>query len=90
MRTFLSAIINNNNLFNDGCWGTTSTYTRKWMNIRRTYGILDIYRMGYENVWCVDAESFPLSKFSIKSILNTPISIIYFPYINMEAGMTIK
>lgn len=62
------SIINNKNLFNGGYWGSASTYTRKWMNIKRSYGLLDIYRMGYEHVWCVDAESFPLKKFSIGSI----------------------
>ena len=62
------SIINNKNLLNGGYWGTASTYTRKWMNIKRTYGLLEIERLGYEHVWCVDAESYPLKEFLVSDI----------------------
>ena len=40
------------------------------MNIKRTYGLLELERRGYEFVWCIDSESFPLNNFSINDIFS--------------------
>lgn len=49
-------------------WGTASTHSRTWMSIKRSYGILELEKRGYNRVWCVDAESYPLVDFNIKDI----------------------
>ena len=67
------SIKGNKNLFDGDYWGTASSYNRKWMNIKRAYGILEIERLGYEYVWCLDAESYPLEEFSISEIFDQVI-----------------
>ena len=63
-----SSISNNKNLFDGDNWGSATSYTRKWCNVKRTYGLLEIERLGYEHVWCVDSESYPLKEFLISDI----------------------
>lgn len=58
------------NGFGGGHWGSADTPVRKWMNIKRTYGIMECERRGYEHVWCLDAESFPLTDFSVKDVFS--------------------
>lgn len=62
------SIKNGINVLQGGHWGSAFNPVRKWMNIKRCYGILELERRGYEYVWCIDAESFPLTNFSINDI----------------------
>ena len=59
-------IANGNSAFD--FWGSGFNHNRKWFNIKRVYGILDMERMGYSHVWCIDSESYPLKKFNISDI----------------------
>lgn len=59
-------IKNKNALFEK--WGTATSHSRTWMSIKRTYGILELEKLGYKRVWCVDAESYPLVQFNIDNI----------------------
>ena len=64
------SIVQKQNVFSGGYWGTANTPVRQWMNIKRTYGLLELERRGYEFVWCIDSESFPLNNFSINDIFS--------------------
>ena len=61
------SIVQKQNVFSGGYWGSADTPVRQWMNIKRTYGLLELERRGYEFVWCIDSESFPLNNFSLTS-----------------------
>jgi hypothetical protein len=56
-------------------WGASGY--RYWVAIKRTYSILELYRLNYKYIWCLDAESFPLKKFSINNIFQTYINNPY-------------
>ena len=58
------------NVLHGGHWGSANTPVRKWMNIKRSYGLMELERRGYEYVWCIDAESFPLTNFSVNDIFS--------------------
>ena len=65
-----TAIQQGKNVLYGGHWGSAHTTVRKWMNIKRSYGLMELERRGYEYVWCIDAESFPLTNFSINDIFS--------------------
>jgi len=52
-------------------WGSGFNHSRKWMGIKRSYGIMEIQRRGYDYVWCIDAESYPNCNFNISEIFNS-------------------
>jgi hypothetical protein len=52
-------------------WGSGFSHSRKWMGIKRSYGIMEIQRRGYDYVWCIDAESYPIANFNISEMFNS-------------------
>ncbi len=52
-------------------WGSSFNHVRKWLCIKRAYGILELERRGYDYVWCIDAESYPKRPFNISEIFSS-------------------
>jgi len=52
-------------------WGSSFNHVRKWLCIKRAYGILELERRGYDYVWCIDAESYPGRPFNISEIFSS-------------------
>ena len=52
-------------------WGSGGH--RNYVAVKRTYSILELEKIGYEYVWCLDCESLILKNTDIQSIIDTNI-----------------
>jgi len=62
---------NRRNLFKKSIpirWGSGGN--RNYVAVKRTYSILELERLGYSYVWCLDSESLVLKNTDIESIIN--------------------
>lgn len=65
---------NNNDLFQNVInvkWGAGGH--RNYVAVKRTYSILELERMGYDYVWCLDCESLVLKKTDIQTVIDSNI-----------------
>jgi hypothetical protein len=66
--TYQNMVINSLNKGNDIRWGGLKIH-RKYVALKRTYSILELNRLGFEYIWCLDTESLVLYEFDINHII---------------------
>ena len=52
----------------DGFLSTKEAFHRTYVCVKRLYSILELERLGYKNVWCIDGESHIFNKVNLNTI----------------------